>query len=187
VLIAVHHLTGLKLAVESSHGSQNLGGSLPAAVALAQGILQPLAIALVWLWFARGPASTERLLRAGAAAVVAFVALGKVLSPQYLVWLLPFVPLVRGRRGLTAGGLLAVAMVLTQLWFPYRYLSLTRSFDPFASSLVLARDLVLLGLLAVLAWPRQSLPQGVDSHRHPLVDLDSRERREPVARVHDLA
>ena len=153
LLIALHHVQGLRVAVETSHGSQNLAGSAPAVVALAQGILQPCAVAFVWLWFMRGPASTERLFRVCAAAVVAFVALGKVLSPQFLVWLLPLVPLLRGRRWLWAGALLAVALILTQLWFPYRYLRLTQQLDPLASSLVLARDLVLLALLAVVVWP----------------------------------
>src|SRR5207253_3222137 len=91
-----------------------------------------------------------RLLTASAAVLVAFVALGKVLSPQYLIWLAPAVALVRGRRGLAAGVLLGAAMVLTQLWFPYRYWSLALSFAATPSWLVLARDLVLVALLAVI-------------------------------------
>ena len=65
----------------------------------------------------------------------------------------PLVPLVRGRRGLAAGGLLAAAMVLTQLWFPYRYWELAIEFDALSSWLVFLRDLVLAGLVAVLVWP----------------------------------
>jgi hypothetical protein len=61
------------------------------------------------------------------------------------------VPLVRGRRGVTASALLAAALVLTQLWFPFRYWDLALEFDTISSWLVLARDLVLLVLLAVLA------------------------------------
>ena len=74
-----------------------------------------------------------------------------MLSPQFLIWLIPVVPLVRGRRGLAASGLLAAALVLTQLWFPFRYWDLALEFDAAASWLVLVRDLVLLALLAVLA------------------------------------
>jgi Na+/H+-dicarboxylate symporter len=85
-----------------------------------------------------------------------------VLSPQYLIWLLPLVALVRGRRGAAAGALLVVSMLLTQLWFPYRYLDLVYGFDPTASWLVLARDLALVVLLATLVWP-----QGRFRARHP--------------------
>ena len=110
----------------------------------------------LWVSFARGPATRERLVRYSAAAVVAFVALGKVLSPQFLIWLIPLVPLVRGRRGLAASGVLAAALVLTQLWFPYRYWDLALRFDEPASWLVLARDLVLVALLLVLIEPSRS-------------------------------
>ena len=78
-----------------------------------------------------------------------------MLSPQFLIWLLPLVPLVRGRRGLYAGGLLALALVLTQVWFPFRYWRLVYDFDALTSWLVLARDLVLVALLVVLVRARE--------------------------------
>jgi L-cystine uptake protein TcyP (sodium:dicarboxylate symporter family) len=89
-------------------------------------------------------------VRWSAAALVAFVALGKVLSPQFLIWLVPVVPLVAGLRGLRASALLAGGLVLTQLWFPSRYWDLARELDPFVSGLVLARDVVLVALLITL-------------------------------------
>jgi hypothetical protein len=87
--------------------------------------------------------------------VCAFVALGKVASPQFLIWLVPLVALVGGRRGLAACALLAAALVLTQVWFPYRYWDLVFELEPVASWLVPVRDLVLVALVAVLAWPRR--------------------------------
>ena len=83
----------------------------------------------------------------------AFVALGKVLSPQFLIWLVPLVPLVRGRRGLWASVLLGIAVVLTQLWFPFRYFRLALDFEAGLSWLLLARDLTLVALVAVLLLP----------------------------------
>ena len=68
-----------------------------------------------------GRRRAQRLLRYAAACVCAFVAFDKVLSPQYLLWLIPLVPLVRGTRGAAATGLLTAACVLTQVWFPQRY------------------------------------------------------------------
>jgi Glycosyltransferase family 87 len=150
LLLAAHHAFGLDLTMDSSHGSQNLAGGAADTLAVVSTLLQIAAVVAVWVWYARGPAERDRLLRACAAAVCAFVAFGKVLSPQFLIWLIPLVPLVRGRRGLTASGVLALALVLTQLWFPYRYWELALEFDTAASWLVLARDLTLVGLLAVL-------------------------------------
>jgi len=95
------------------------------------------------------------LVRAAGVApdMTAFVALGKVLSPQFLVWALPLVPLVAGRRGLAAVGLLAAACLLTRGWFPGRYWELVREFDPLVSWLVLVRDVTLVGTLAALVLP----------------------------------
>jgi hypothetical protein len=152
-MLVLHQVAGIGLTMRSSHGSQNLAGAGPDALAAIQTALQLTAVACVWVWFARGPADRERLVRATAAVVCAFIAFGKVLSPQFLIWLVPLVPLVRGRRGLLAGGLLAVALVLTQLWFPFRYWDLVLHFDAFPSWLVLARDLVLVALYAALIWP----------------------------------
>jgi len=158
VLLVAHAVGGLSITMRPSHGSQNLAGSAPDALAVVQTILQAAALLATWSWFARGPVTRERLVRASATAVCAFVAFGKVLSPQFLIWLIPLVPLVRGRRGVAASALLATALVLTQIWFPFRYWDLALRFDPTASWLVLVRDLVLVSLFAVLSWPSRPRP-----------------------------
>ena len=85
-------------------------------------------------------------MRYAAACVCAFVAFGKVLSPQYLIWLVPLVPLVARPAGLAATALLAAALVLTQVWFPVHYWSYAASFR--LARVVLARNLVLVALAA---------------------------------------
>jgi hypothetical protein len=153
--LAAHHLGGLDVEMRSGHGSQNLHGVGTGVAAVLISLLQ-LAV-LVWIWLRR-PGTAEELVRWSAAALVAFVALGKVLSPQFLVWLLPAVPLVAGLRGLRASALLAVSLVVTQLWFPSRYWDLARELDLLPSLLVLARDLVLVGLLVVLVRESRRAP-----------------------------
>jgi hypothetical protein len=151
-LLVAHHVFGTGVAMETSHGSQNLAGTAPDVLAVGQTVLQAAALLATWILFARGPANPSRLLLASAAALVAFVSLGKVLSPQFLIWLIPVIPLVVGRRGLAAATLLAAALVFTQLWFPYRYWDLALQFGTLESWLLLVRDLVLVALLGVLLW-----------------------------------
>jgi hypothetical protein len=151
-LLAAHQIGGLHLTMVTSHGSQNLTGSLPKALGAVESALLAVSLIGIWIAAARGPATPERLVRYSAAAVTAFIAFDKVLSPQFMIWLLPLVPLVRGRRGLAASGLLGLALLLTQLWFPIRYWELV-AFEAVPSWLVLTRDLVLLALLAVLLAP----------------------------------
>jgi glycosyl transferase family 87 len=151
LLLAAHHAFGVGVTGETSHGSQNLAGGGAQALAIAAVVAQALALLWIWTSFARGPAGREALIRASAASLTAFVAFGKVLSPQFLIWLIPLVPLVRGRRGLTASALLALALVLTQIWFPFRYFRLALDFEPGLSWLLLLRDLMLAAIALILA------------------------------------
>lgn len=150
VLVGLHHVAGLDVEMAPGHGSQNIAGALGDAVGAAATVVELAVLCGLWVVFARGEQTRERLIRFAAAALVAFVALGKVLSPQFLIWLVPVVPLV----SLPAAAVLAAALVLTQTWFPYRYWDYAREFDGTVTGLVLARDLVLVGLLLVLLSPR---------------------------------
>jgi uncharacterized membrane protein len=148
ILLAAHQLGLYDPNVVSTHGSQNLSGSLPDAFATIETALLVVALVVVWVLFARGRPERERLLTASVAAVVAFVAFGKVLSPQFLIWLIPLAPLVGGTAGVGACWLLAAALVTTQLWFPHRYWDVV-ALQP-AGWLVLVRDLLLVALFALL-------------------------------------
>jgi hypothetical protein len=152
LLLVGHHVFGFGLAGETSHGSQNVAGSAAGVLAVATTFLQVGVLGWIWTSFARGRGDGEALVRSTAAALCAFVALGKVLSPQFLIWLIPIVPLVRGRRGLWASGLLAAALVLTQVWFPFRYFRLALHFEAGLSWVLLARDLALVALAVLLAF-----------------------------------
>ncbi len=158
-LLAAHQAWGLSLDELSSHGSDNLGGSAAHTLAVAQSLLELAVLGVLWVAFARGEATRDRLIRYTAATVCAFVALNKVLSPQYLIWLFALIPLVRGRRGAVAGALFLAAMVLTQLWFPRHYIALVYGLDPRASWFVVARDMTLVALLAALVWPAHRAPR----------------------------
>lgn len=151
VLLALHHAAGMPLDWASSSGSQNLTGAVASVAAAVTTVVGVAALVVVWVRFARGDtASAARFARFAAASIVAFVAFGKVVSPQFLVWLLAVVVLVPGRRGAIASALLLASCALTRLWFPGRYWDLVKQFDPTASWLVLVRDIVLVGVFVTL-------------------------------------
>ena len=132
---------------------QGLAGRLVGGLST---LLSVAALAWAWTAYARGAASPERLVRFTALVLTVQLTLGRVLSPQFLIWLLPVVPLVRGRRGLAASGVLAAALALTHVWFPgpYRdYVNNVVSGEIAPLSILLARNALLLALLAVLALP----------------------------------
>jgi len=151
VLMAAQHLGMRPLATVTSHGAQALTGR---GSGLASDLSTVLEIAtVVWIWIAfarRRNAGGEATLLAAAAVVSALVAFDRVLSPQYLIWLAPFVPLVRGGRGVLAGGLLFLALGLTQTWFPWHYWALALGHAEPWSWYLLARDLTLVALAGVL-------------------------------------
>jgi uncharacterized membrane protein len=152
-LLAAHQIGSYEPTVVSSSGSQNLVGQVPDALETVSTAFQIILLVGVWLAYLGqrdAAADRNRFLAVCAATVAVFLTFGKVLSPQFLIWLIPLVPLVAGRRGLAAAGLFLAALVLTRLWFPKRYFDLV-AFDVYPTWLLVVRDVVLVLLAAVVA------------------------------------
>lgn len=143
-------------------GSLNVVGS-PAGLVGALASLAVIAAALAVLrYYLRGPATPQRLATAAVATSAAPIAVGKVLSPQFLAWLVPLVPLVPGVLGVAAVALFWAALAATIVFF-LRWLT---PFDLDADVwLLVVRNLLLVALLAVLvaavrAGARRGRPAG---------------------------
>jgi len=141
--------------IVDSHGSQSIDGH--GGLAALTSALGAAVLVALWVGFARGAADRERFVRYAAACVVAFVAFGKVLSPQYLIWLVPLVALLHGRRGIAAVALLVAALVATQAWFPDHYWAYVNDLD--RAWIVLLRNGLLVALVAVLSLPGRARPR----------------------------
>ncbi len=150
VFAAAHMLAGAHLHVVKSSGSDNLVGTGPDLAGTISSVASLLALVVVYVYYVRGPATRERLVTASVAAVAVFIAFTKVFSPQYLIWLMPIVPLLGGRAGARAAGLFAVAVGLTQIWEPYRYYDYYSTFAPWLVTLVVVRDLLVVAIVVVL-------------------------------------
>jgi hypothetical protein len=146
--------------VVTSSGSQNLQGSLVGIASALSSILSVAAVALALALGARATlrarddaAAISELACGTLAAVAAGIAFGHVLSPQFLLWLLPFPLLVPGRRGYLLAALVAVACALTLEEFPGRYWQYARGLDGGVAGLILVRDLVLVAIVACALLP----------------------------------
>lgn len=138
-----------RAAVVHSHGSE--GVDHPAADAVigifSFGLIG--SVALMTLLAARRP-DTQGLLLASLGAVSAFAAFGKVLSPQFLIWVVPLAALAfawgRPALALTA----ASAIGLTLVEFPAHYADVVAR-EPAALVLVGARDALLIAVVVLTA------------------------------------
>jgi uncharacterized membrane protein len=131
----VVHRTGRAISYE-------LTGSLPEALAAVSSAAQLLAVLLAAWLYARGRDDARRLAFSFAAAIAGFLAFTRFFSPQYLVWLIPFVVFL----GPAAWLLATAALVLAQVWF-FHYSDVVALGGHVW--LVLARDLLVVALFAV--------------------------------------
>jgi hypothetical protein len=162
MLMAAEHLGMRPLTTITSHGAQALSGRGAVLAADLSTALEILTVVAVWIAFARRrDPDGEAVLLAAAATIAALVAFDRVLSPQYLVWLVPFVPLVWGARALLASGALFLALGLTQTWLYYtHYWALALNHASPWSWYLLGRDLALAAIAGLLVL---GLSRGRDS------------------------
>ena len=87
--------------------------------------------------------------RVAGAAVLGFAIGGKVLSPQYLIWVLPFVAAMTGRAGRWSRPPFLLASILTALLYPWAFGALA-ALRPWACVALNLRNLALLVTFATM-------------------------------------
>jgi hypothetical protein len=152
-----HAIAGWGAAVGNSHGSQSVNGAGTGTLASLSLWIMLACVAAFYLllWRRRKElrASPADVPAAALALVLLFVCTSKVLSPQFLIWSLPLVALVIATgtsRIRMAGGLLACAVLLTQMIFPSRYWDLV-AMHTAPVVMVAIRNLLLLSTGVLLA------------------------------------
>ena len=121
-----------------------------ADLVLALSTVALVAVVVMAIVLAARAASARQLLLCCYLALLAFVGLGKVLSPQYMIWLAPFVVLALVGRELPIAGWTITAIVLTQTWFPGRYFDLVDA-DSDIVTVVALRNFCLIMAVAATA------------------------------------
>lgn len=146
-LLVAHRLGSYDPHVVFDAGAYTLAGRTADAVARVQTGLQALGLLAVWIAFARlRRPSPAALVLAATAAVAAFAVLGKVLSPQFLLWLVPLVPALP----VALAALLAAALVLSHVLYPTLYSELV-GLEAAPTWVLVARNALLVIVLVVVA------------------------------------
>lgn len=101
------------------------------------------------VWLAGRRADARHMVLCCFAALLAFVTLGKVFSPQYVIWLAPFAALAWVWRARAVALLAGAAIVLTHVEFPSRYFDLI-NVETDVVLIVAARNALLLVALGLL-------------------------------------
>ena len=161
ILIGLGRASGVTFeygAFEVSGRGADLGAALSLPIT---GALLLVTSLVTYGKYRAGRLGGEAFPRYAAALILAFMLGSKVLSPQYVIWLLPLVPLSFG--GLAGVGVSAVflaACLTTTLVFPYHYTDLLNFRYP-GPELLLGRNMLLVVLwVLLLAVPAESPEKG---------------------------
>ena len=128
------------------HLAPEWGARFASMAALVQ--MAALVVVLVRFWFTRAVDG----IRFSGAAVLAYLALGKVLSPQYLIWLFPFLVTIGGWTGSRARWLFLFCCLITSLIYPGPGFAQILDHQALAIALLNVRNLLLLAVLALLLF-----------------------------------
>lgn len=166
--VVVRALDSLGLGTATPNdGFRSDGLDHPAGDAVAALFAALLAGALALLATGAARARDERgLVLAALAATAAFACLGKVLSPQFLIWVMPLFALALAWRMPALAALSGLAVVLTLVEFPGLYRDVVDR-APGALALVAARDAALVALVAVATRSLEAPAPGSARSRWP--------------------
>jgi hypothetical protein len=128
ILLMLKTLQIVTVYSESGFGSINLISSLSPVVLSSINIVAPVILILLHIFYAttfiaekkkNGTIGENTVIAATGSLVLAFIILNKVFSPQYIVWLFPFIPFYNS----AIRGKFIVALILTITifpgWYPY--------------------------------------------------------------------
>jgi len=157
IALALHTLVGTRADAVVEAGAWSVAGPVPQALARASTLV--LIVALGWCYASiwregsrrTAEARTDILFVAQASALVlaASIAASKVFSPQYLIWVMPFMPFADSDRRKATWMLFALIGVLTYCIAPVLYPRLLRS-DALAVALLVVRNGMWIWLIARL-------------------------------------
>jgi glycosyl transferase family 87 len=152
-LLALGAVDGAAPRVVHNHHADGLSAPRDGQSVAAFAVLGVLAVVALGVGAgaaaAGGGEEGDRALVLGSlAAVAAFAAFGKVLSPQFMMWVAPLFALALAWRRWVPAALAGGAMILTFVEFPSRYPGVV-ALDTFPTVVVAVRNVLLIALVGV--------------------------------------
>lgn len=143
-------LTGRPVSCDFDHNAFHVAPDRGAWLApLAFPLLAATQLLVVWRFWRTGMADG---MRYSAAAILAFIVAGKVLSPQYLIWLLPFLAVLDGPTGRLSRRIFLLCCLTTTLIYPGPGFAMILDHQAGAILLLNVRNALLFWLLVVLLY-----------------------------------
>jgi hypothetical protein len=147
LLMIVAKISGAEVSWVWDHGSfQLLTPWSDSFAALAFPLQAAALLVVMWRFYRSGMGSGVQYC---GAAVLAFVITGKVLSPQFLIWLFPFITLLDGALWRKGRWIFLACCLTSTMIFPWLFVELL-NFAPIAVGVLNLRNLLLLYLLFLL-------------------------------------
>jgi hypothetical protein len=143
-------ITGTEVPLVFNYKAYHVASEWGARLAALAFPLQAAALLLVMgrFWWS---GMTEGI-RYSAAAVLAFILTGKVLSPQFLIWLFPFLAVLNGRTAGLARQIFLLCCLTTMLIYPGPGFPMILEHRAGAILLLNLRNVLLVWLLVVLLY-----------------------------------
>ncbi|MBX6316144.1 MAG: hypothetical protein IRY99_25020, partial [Isosphaeraceae bacterium] len=153
IVMAAAQITGTEIRADYVHKAAEV--MAPGAAWAARLALPVQAAALLFVMWRSWRAGPAELPRYAAASILAFIVTGKVLSPQYVMWVLPLVAVIEGRTGRKARWLYLVVCLATTAVYPWSFMGLMH-LEPLAAVILNLRNALLVALLMWLLLAREA-------------------------------
>jgi hypothetical protein len=157
VLLLLDRVGATEVRVVTASGSFDVTGTLATPIVWLQTAALLGLLGVLYVLYARSRRDRVGFATTAAAVVTASVAFGKVLSPQFVVWVIVLVALVPGRRGAYASVAVLAASAITHAVYPGRHEALVAE-DALPVWLLFARNLLLVTAAVVLVQCVRTLP-----------------------------
>jgi hypothetical protein len=162
ILYIIYFIFKIPILIIDNFGSTNIYFRYYEILLMAIPAIQLAAIlGAAWRYLGRRDGDEFRY---AAAALLGFLAAGKVLSPQYMIWLAPFAAVLGGRTGARARPIFFLCCLMTRLIYPGPGFGGLGHVRPAAVILLNSRNLLLLVIYAILLFTRERHVEAKPEH-----------------------